>query len=79
MFIKPILKDKRIVSLGEASHGASEYNSVKVRIVKFLHEQMGDSVIAFESNLSDATAAYAQIKNLTPKLLMEDSIYGVCK
>lgn len=77
MFLKPILKDKRIVSLGEASHGASEYNSVKVRLVKFLHEQLGYDVISFESNLSDATVAYAQISKSTPKQLMEDAIYGV--
>jgi erythromycin esterase len=77
MFLKPILKDKRLVSMGEATHGASEYNSVKVRLVKFLHEQLGYNVIAFESNLSDATAAYAQINKMTPEQLMESSIYGV--
>ncbi|MBP1903983.1 erythromycin esterase [Paenibacillus turicensis] len=77
MFLKTILKDKRLVSLGEATHGASEYNSVKVRLVKFLHEQLGYNVIAFESNLSDATVAYEEIDKLTPKQLMENAIYGV--
>ena len=77
MFLKPILKDKRIVNLGEASHGASEYNSIKVRLIKYLHEQLGYNVIVFESNLSNASSAYAQISKLTPKQLMENSIYGV--
>lgn len=77
MFLKPILKEKRLVSLGEATHGASEYNSVKVRLVKFLHEQLGYNVIAFESNLSDTTAAYAQLNKMTAEQLMENSIYGV--
>jgi len=76
-FLKPILADKRIVSLGEASHGASEYNSIKVRLIKYLHEELGYNVIAFESNLEDTTAAYAQIHNTTSQELMENSIYGV--
>ncbi|MCL6658436.1 erythromycin esterase family protein [Paenibacillus amylolyticus] len=77
MFLKPILTHKRIVSLGEASHGTSEYNSMKVRLVKFLHEELGYDVIAFESNLADTTAAYAQIHNTTPEELMKSSVYGV--
>lgn len=77
MFLQPILADKRIVSLGEASHGASEYNAMKVRLVKFLHEELGYNVIAFESNLADTTAAYAQIHNMTPKELMKSTVFGV--
>ncbi|MGF9699934.1 erythromycin esterase family protein [Paenibacillus sp. MABNR03] len=77
MFLKPILADKRIVSLGEASHGASEYNAMKVRLVKFLHEELGYNVIAFESNLADTAAAYAQIHNMTPKELMKSTVFGV--
>lgn len=61
-FLQPILADKRIVSLGEASHGATEYNSVKVRLIKYLHEKLGYNVIAFESNLADAAAAYTQVQ-----------------
>ncbi|WP_106769715.1 erythromycin esterase family protein [Paenibacillus faecalis] len=76
-FLKPLLKDKRMVSLGEASHGASEYNSVKVRLVQFLHEEMGFDVIAFESLLGDASVAYAQIGKDKPKETMNKAIYGV--
>lgn len=76
-FLQPILADKRIVSLGEASHGAAEYNSVKVRLIKYLHEKLGYNVIAFESNLADAAAAYTQVQELKPQQLMENSIYGV--
>ncbi|MFD2878067.1 erythromycin esterase family protein [Paenibacillus rhizoplanae] len=76
-FLQPILADKRIVSLGEASHGAAEYNSVKVRLIKYLHEKLGYNVIAFESNLADAAAAYTQVQELKPQELMENSIYGV--
>ncbi|UOK61150.1 erythromycin esterase family protein [Paenibacillus sp. OVF10] len=50
---------------------------MKVRLVKFLHEELGYDVIAFESNLADTTAAYAQIHNTTPEELMKSSVYGV--
>ncbi|MEK3793543.1 erythromycin esterase family protein [Paenibacillus sp. FSL R7-0204] len=76
-FLQPILADKRIVSLGEASHGAAEYNLVKVRLIKYLHEKLNYNVIAFESNLADAAAAYTQVKVLKPQQLMENSVYGV--
>ncbi|MGO4527903.1 erythromycin esterase family protein [Paenibacillus sp. 2TAF8] len=76
-FLKSLLADKRMVSLGEASHGASEYNSMKVRLVKFLHEELGYNVLAFESNLSDTATAYSQVRHMTPEQLMKNSIYGV--
>lgn len=76
-FLKPLLQHKRMVSLGEASHGAAEYNSVKVRLVQFLHEQLGYDVLAFESNLGEATAAFVQARNHTPAEMMKNSIFGV--
>lgn len=76
-FLKSVLADKQIVSLGEASHGASEYNSMKVRLVQFLHEELGFNVIAFESNLSDTATAYSQVQQTTPEQLMKNSIFGV--
>ncbi|MHC4180378.1 MAG: erythromycin esterase family protein, partial [Planctomycetota bacterium] len=50
-FLKDLIGDKRIVQLGESGHGVSEFDSVKVRLIKFLHQQMGFDVIAFESGL----------------------------
>ncbi|WP_052759395.1 erythromycin esterase family protein [Paenibacillus sp. DMB20] len=76
-FLKPLLQDKRIVSLGEASHGASEYNSVKVRLIQYLHEELGYNVLAFESNLGDTTAAYMKANHKKPHEVMKNSIFGV--
>jgi erythromycin esterase len=50
-FLKDLIGDKRIVQLGESGHGVAEFDSVKVRLIKFLHQQMGFDVIAFESGL----------------------------
>ena len=39
------------MQLGESGHGVAEFNHAKVRLIKFLHQQMGFDVIAFESGL----------------------------
>ncbi len=51
-FLSNELEGKRIVQLGESSHGSGEFSAVKVRIIKYLHESLGFNVIAMESSLS---------------------------
>jgi erythromycin esterase len=71
-FLKPLLATKRIVQLGESSHGVKEYNLIKVALIKYLHEELGYNVIAFESSIYDcffnfnyglANGAVASINN----------------
>ncbi|MCY8918823.1 hypothetical protein MOE20_20605 [Bacillus atrophaeus] len=63
-FLKNVLKDKRIVQLGETTHGAAEMNQTKVRLIKYLHEHLGYDVIAFESGFSDTNASYRNMDQL---------------
>ncbi|MEP6881160.1 MAG: erythromycin esterase family protein, partial [Dokdonella sp.] len=51
-FLAQSLQGKRIVQLGESSHGSAEFSAIKVRVIKYLHEQLGYNVIAFESSLA---------------------------
>ncbi|MFN7258526.1 MAG: erythromycin esterase family protein, partial [Cyclobacteriaceae bacterium] len=51
--LKEALKDKRIVLLGEQSHGEGATFQAKVRLIKFLHEQLGFNILSFESGLYD--------------------------
>lgn len=78
-FLKPILAGQRLVQLGESSHGVSEYNSIKVRLIKFLHEEMGFDVIAFESSMLTCYLANqkAQSSYLSRTAFMEQSISEV--
>jgi erythromycin esterase len=41
----------RIVQLGESSHGSGTMSLLKTRLIRFLHEQRGFNVLAFESSL----------------------------
>ena len=50
-FLKKVIGNRRLVQLGESGHGVREFNIAKVRLIRFLHEEMGFDVIAFESGL----------------------------
>src|SRR5688572_11690079 len=73
-FFKSVLKDRRIVQLGESGHGVAEFNHAKVRLIKFLHQQMGFDVMAFESGLYECYNANGPGSALT---MMRSCIFGV--
>jgi hypothetical protein len=74
-FLKPLLEGKRIVLLGEAAHGVAESNWAKVRLIKFLHEQMGFDVVAFESSFDQCYDADKLIGKLTPHDVMARCLF----
>lgn len=53
--IDPHIKDKRIILLGESSHGIGNYSSAKIDMIHYLHENHGFNVVVFESGLLEAT------------------------
>ncbi|MFD0617853.1 erythromycin esterase family protein [Paenibacillus sp. GCM10027629] len=73
----PLLADKRIVYLGENSHGVAEFNLVKTRLIQYLHQTLGYNIIAFESGLGDAALAQGRIKKAATQETMMRSIFGV--
>ncbi|GJM69519.1 putative hydrolase YbfO [Paenibacillus macerans] len=76
-FLKPLLKDKTVVSLGENFHRVAEYSSIKTRLIKFLHEEMDFDVIAFESGMGDAAVVYENRDFLTPEEMMGASLFPI--
>jgi erythromycin esterase len=75
-FLKPLLKDKRIVMLGESSYGVAEYESIKSRITDFLNTEMGFGVIAFETGIAEASAANFNT-NLSATATMQQALYKI--
>lgn len=49
---KSILKDVRVVGLGEATHGTSEFFRMKHRMLEFLVKEMGFTSIYFEAPMT---------------------------
>jgi erythromycin esterase len=56
-FLDEVLAGRKIVELGENSHGVGDYSRAKVRLVKYLHERLGFDVLVFESSILGAYLA----------------------
>lgn len=75
--LKEVLKDKRIVLLGEQSHGEGATFEAKVRLIKFLHEQLGFNVLSFESGLYDNYKAN-ELLNSNPSINpLKQSVFDI--
>src|SRR5262245_636538 len=73
-FLKTTIGERRLVQLGESGHGVAEFDSAKVRLVKFFHEQMGFDVMAFESSIYECFAANGAANSVN---MLRGSIFGV--
>ena len=62
-FLDEILEGNKIIGLGEQSHLDGASNDARVRLIKYLHEELGYNVIAFESGLYDCTRSNELIQS----------------
>jgi erythromycin esterase len=76
-FLKPLLQGKRLVQLGEGWHGMKENSQMKVRLIKFLHEEMGFDVLAWESPIFGCHTANVAVERESATQLMQRCAYGV--
>ena len=75
--LRPYFQEARIVQLGENGHGAAEFSKVKVRTIRFLHEVMGFSVVAFESSIFECYYGDNRASSLPAEETMMDSVSDV--
>lgn len=61
--LKEIIGDAKVVQLGEQSHGDGTCFETKIRLIKFLHQEMGFDVLAFESGLYDCHKAWQAFRS----------------
>lgn len=50
---KKMLKNKRVVMLGEFSHGAKEISQFRKEFIQYLHEELGYELVLFESGIGE--------------------------
>ena len=74
-FLKVVIGDRRIVQIGESHHSVAEYGAVKTRLIKFLHQEMGFDVLAFESSIYECFAA--DLRQLPPTEALFATIFSV--
>jgi erythromycin esterase len=74
-FLKDVLRDRRVVQIGESHHSVAEYHELKTRLVKFLHQEMGFDVLAFESSVYECFAA--DLTRLSGREALSATIFGV--
>ena len=60
--LKDLLKDVEIVMLGEQSHGEGTTYETKIKLIKYLHEELGFDILAFESGFYDVDKAWQMIE-----------------
>ena len=73
-FLKTVIGNRRVVQLGESGHGVAEFDSAKVRLIQFFHEQMGFDVMAFESSIYECFAANTAANSAS---MLRGSIFAV--
>jgi erythromycin esterase len=52
--LKHLVRNARIVALGEGTHGTSEFFRMKHRILEFLANEMGFTIFSIEANMPEA-------------------------
>lgn len=75
--LKGIFINKKIVQLGESSHGVKEFNQIKTRFIKFLHEECGFNVLAFESGMFECNYVQDNHIKYSARAMLQNSIFGV--
>lgn len=73
--LKQLLKGKEIVLLGEEDHVFATSFESKTKLIKFLHDQMGFTVLAFEYDLYSLADAYDEAVRINKSSEISNTLY----
>lgn len=61
--LREVLRGRRVVVLGEATHGEGSTFLAKTRLIEFLHRELGFDVLAWETGMHDARLAWRALRS----------------
>lgn len=73
--IEEYIADKRIVAIGESTHGLGEFYRFKSEMVKYLHTELGFEVLALESGIGDINIAWLNRDTLSATELRRNTAF----
>lgn len=73
-FLQTVLENKRFVLLGEPTHQEGSVTRIKVKLVKFLHEELGFNIVAFEDSFFNLYQMGRQIRAGKLPLDLQESL-----
>ncbi|EWG12791.1 erythromycin esterase family protein [Cytobacillus firmus] len=71
------VEGKRIVLLGESSHGIGDFYRTKVNMIKYLHEVHGFNAVVLESGLLEAVLSRILLKSLPAREQIQHSLLDI--
>ncbi|MCK6602485.1 MAG: erythromycin esterase family protein [Bacteroidetes bacterium] len=76
--LKNLLKGNQLILLGEQSHGDGAAFEAKLRLIRFLHQEMGYSAVVMESGLVECELAeQAMSRGVPAKAASEKAIFDI--
>lgn len=74
--IQEWVKDRRVVALGESTHGLGEFFSTKSELVQYLHSELDYEVLAMEGGFGDINLAWSDVEKLSASHLVDRTLFG---
>lgn len=76
-FIDRFIKDKRIILLGENSHGIADYFTIKNDVIRYLHQYHGFNVVVLENGLLEAALCKQFLSTESPEKQIQSSLLDI--
>lgn len=71
------IKNKRIILLGESSHGIGDFYTAKIDLIRYLHDLHGFNVVVLESGFIEATLCKRFLKDQPTKLQIQNCFLDI--
>jgi erythromycin esterase len=72
-----LVQGKRLVFLGESQHGVNDFNLIKFRLIRYLHQHHGFDVVAFESGAGPCGITNLMKDSLSGMRMLVHSLLGI--